>query len=340
MTATSRTPGLQVPANVTGELRAFCEAVSERLRVLAGERSDSRAKAVTPAELSAALQNYSRVSRTASNSPSATAATEDLSVLPELSPGSIDDSAQLLVQGASKALRYKLRLTDLLSLLARLDRQVQVTEHWEFASNNPAFDISGTAPRFRFREVAAGAPSESALPADSALWDVIVDSGTLTIRLLSDAHDDPIDGSGTETDVIEFGRSGMTATHVNVLADALEHLGEQVITQAGAGLNKIGDELSIEPFSTTEVDIGVTPLFSGSFDITGLTGLTDNKPVHIWQAAAAYTNKGSLPDEAEMDQVRATAFVLNATTVRVYWVVDRANGPVAGNIKFNYWIGT
>jgi len=90
---------------------------------------------------------------------------------------------------------------------------------------------------------------------------------------------------------------------------------------------------------TIERDMGSAPLWSGTFDITGLSGLTVGRPVLIFQAAGPYTNKGDRQDEAEMDLVTATGYVVDATTIRVYWTVQPYNGPVAGNIKFAYVVG-
>jgi len=88
--------------------------------------------------------------------------------------------------------------------------------------------------------------------------------------------------------------------------------------------------------TTVETSIGGgVPQYSGTFDITS-SGLTPGKPVLIQQAAGPYTGKGDQADEAEMDQVLATAYVVNSTTIRVYWVCPPKGGPIRGNIKFNY----
>jgi hypothetical protein len=87
--------------------------------------------------------------------------------------------------------------------------------------------------------------------------------------------------------------------------------------------------------TVVEKDLGAAPLYSGSFTITG-AGLTIGKPVLIQQAAGPYTGKGDRADEAEMDLVAVTAYVLDATTIQAYWTAQPFNGPVAGNIKFQY----
>lgn len=91
--------------------------------------------------------------------------------------------------------------------------------------------------------------------------------------------------------------------------------------------------------TTSEIDVTLNalgPAYSGTFDITGLSGLVTGKPVLVFQAAGPYTGKGDREDEAEMDLVTATGYVLNATIIRVYWTTPVSNGPISGNIKFNY----
>jgi hypothetical protein len=77
------------------------------------------------------------------------------------------------------------------------------------------------------------------------------------------------------------------------------------------------------------------PQYTGNFTISG-TGLTAGKVVSIQQAAGPYTNKGDRADEAEMDQVHVTGYVLNSTTIQAYWSSDKS--PMAGNVKFNYLV--
>lgn len=97
-----------------------------------------------------------------------------------------------------------------------------------------------------------------------------------------------------------------------------------LVTEAGA-----------PQIATVERDLGAG-LLSGSFDITGLTGQTAGKPVMVAKAAGPYTGKGTLEDEAEMDMITATGYVLDATTIRIYW---QADAPQVGNVKFNYMVG-
>lgn len=99
-----------------------------------------------------------------------------------------------------------------------------------------------------------------------------------------------------------------------------------LITAAGGALT----------LTTVENDLGALPLYSGTFDITGLSGLSAGKAVSINQAAGPYTNKGDRQDEAEMDFLVVKGYVVNATTIRCYWNTDVASGPISGNVKFNY----
>lgn len=85
-------------------------------------------------------------------------------------------------------------------------------------------------------------------------------------------------------------------------------------------------------FATVEVDLGSVPMGSGSFVISGLSGLTTGREVLVTHAAAQPTGKGT--DEGEMDMILAHGVVASATTIQVYW--QAVPGPVAGNFKFNY----
>ncbi len=88
--------------------------------------------------------------------------------------------------------------------------------------------------------------------------------------------------------------------------------------------------------SSVEQDLGSLPLYSGTFDITGLAGLTLGNPVLVIQDAGPYTGKGTLEDEAEMDRLSLSGYVLSTTSIRVFWGVAPGNGPVKGNFVFNF----
>lgn len=75
---------------------------------------------------------------------------------------------------------------------------------------------------------------------------------------------------------------------------------------------------------------------SGTFDITGLTGLTSDKVVHIVQTASPIASKGNARDEAEFDMIELTGYVFNSSTIRAYW---RAPGVVVGTYAFAYQVG-
>ena len=101
--------------------------------------------------------------------------------------------------------------------------------------------------------------------------------------------------------------------------------GDVTINAAGGGLT----------LTTFEKDLGAIALKGGSFDLTGLSGLTADKQVIANQAHAAYTGKGTLKDEAEMDQAFISGYVLSATSIRFRWFCGRF-GALKGNVKFNY----
>lgn len=88
-------------------------------------------------------------------------------------------------------------------------------------------------------------------------------------------------------------------------------------------------------FTEFTKDLG-TSRRSGFFDITGLSGLTADKAVQVFQTAAEIASKGDARDEPEMDQIDVTGYVVDATTVRCYW---QAPSVVVGTYAFAYLIG-
>lgn len=88
--------------------------------------------------------------------------------------------------------------------------------------------------------------------------------------------------------------------------------------------------------ATAEVSLGTRAAYSGRFTVTGLSGLTVGKPVMMTQAVGPYTGKGTLADEAEMDQVTVAASVTAADAITGYW---RSASPMLGSVKFHTIIG-
>lgn len=89
-------------------------------------------------------------------------------------------------------------------------------------------------------------------------------------------------------------------------------------------------------FNSNQVTLCSTACRSGSFDLTGLSGLTVDKPVYIQQAAGPYASKGTRQDEAEMDQVNVSAYVVDANTIRAYWT---SATQVVGSFTFIWLAG-
>lgn len=86
---------------------------------------------------------------------------------------------------------------------------------------------------------------------------------------------------------------------------------------------------------TDEVDFGDTPALWGSFTLTD-EDITEDSVVVVVQAAGPYTDKGTLADESEMDQIRFTAESGDGeATIR--W---RASGPVKGYVSYSYTVTT
>lgn len=81
-------------------------------------------------------------------------------------------------------------------------------------------------------------------------------------------------------------------------------------------------------------DFGASPLYSGTFDIGGLAGLTIGKAVIIQQSSAVSPTGMTTRDGAEWDAITFSGYVLDAATIRVYWNANP--GPVAGNVELDY----
>jgi hypothetical protein len=105
----------------------------------------------------------------------------------------------------------------------------------------------------------------------------------------------------------------------------LTQTGNQITIAASAS----GGGLSYTKFTQ---DLG-TAYRSGTFDLTGLSGLTADKVVNLVQTADAISSKGDARDEAEMDQIRLTGYVVDAATIRCYW---QAPNVVVGTYAFAY----
>ena len=88
-------------------------------------------------------------------------------------------------------------------------------------------------------------------------------------------------------------------------------------------------------FTDFTKDLGVSKM-AGTFDITGLSGLTTGKNVLVMQTNQMISSKGNARDEPEMDKIQASGYVLNSTTIRCNW---NATGVVVGTYAFAYMIG-
>jgi Collagen triple helix repeat (20 copies) len=92
-----------------------------------------------------------------------------------------------------------------------------------------------------------------------------------------------------------------------------------------------GGGLTLTPFTQ---DLGAARR-SGTFDITGLAGLTVDKPVLVIQTKAPISSKGDARDEPEMDMIVADGYVLSTTSIRVDWF-SAAGSVVVGIYAFAY----
>jgi hypothetical protein len=79
-------------------------------------------------------------------------------------------------------------------------------------------------------------------------------------------------------------------------------------------------------------DLG-TGFSTGIFDITGLSALIAGKVVNVIQTAEPIASKGGARDEPAMDRISTTAYVVDSSTIRVYWY---STGIASGIYAFAY----
>ena len=134
-----------------------------------------------------------------------------------------------------------------------------------------------------------------------------------------------VTGIATDTLTIVRAQEGSSARTVVI--------GDQIAaTITNKSLTDIEGSIGV-PTNVT-VDLGKARR-SGTFDITGLSGLTVDKNVVIVQNGLPITSKGNARDELEMDNIQATGYVLDAATIRVLW---NAGNVVVGSYNFSYQV--
>jgi hypothetical protein len=149
----------------------------------------------------------------------------------------------------------------------------------------------------------------------SGSWGSWVDFATATdlsdhLADTSDAHD---------ASAISFSPTGTVGS-----TDVQSAIAE--VASEGAGFN----------LTVVEKNLGSTARTSGSFQITGLSGLNPGDPVLIRQTLGPYTGKGTRADEFELDTVTVAAEVASSSVIQCYW---RSDAWVRGNYKFAYAVG-
>jgi len=88
-------------------------------------------------------------------------------------------------------------------------------------------------------------------------------------------------------------------------------------------------------WTTVEVDLGSQAVWRGTFQITD-AAITPETAVVVLQGAGPYTNKGTLADEAEMDNVWCVASAGDGVAT-VYWRALEDH-MVLGKFRFVYGV--
>jgi hypothetical protein len=85
-------------------------------------------------------------------------------------------------------------------------------------------------------------------------------------------------------------------------------------------------------FQQVTVSLGSMPTKSGKFQITD-TGLTPGAQVEVWANGLRPGGTSTLYDVSEWDQITANGYVVNSTTIQVYW---GCRTYVMNSYTFNY----
>jgi hypothetical protein len=165
-----------------------------------------------------------------------------------------------------------------------------------------------------------------------------VDAGHITLARMANLAANSFIGNNTGSSATPL---ALTGTQATALLDTFTSGAKGLVAASGGGTTNFlrADGAWASPsgglaLASAEVNLGNAKT-GGKFTIAG-SGMTIGKPVIIQQAVGPYTGKGTLADEAEMDQVAVTASVTSATVITAYWSSARR---VRGNFKFNYAIG-
>ena len=80
------------------------------------------------------------------------------------------------------------------------------------------------------------------------------------------------------------------------------------------------------------VSLGSQPVKSGTFTITG-SGYTPGAQVEVWANGLRPGGTSTLYDVSQWDQITANGYVVNSTTIQVYW---GSRTYVTNSYTFNY----
>lgn len=146
-------------------------------------------------------------------------------------------------------------------------------------------------------------------------------------------------GSAALQSASDFATSSQGVTGTTAMSQLVSHRNRadnpHVVTlaQVGAASAAQGAKADNAVLQSLEVDLGSVSRNSGSFNITGQSGLTPGNPAEVFQLPGPYTGKGTLADEAEMDHVSVAASCLSGSVIQCFW---NATGAIVGNFKFAY----
>lgn len=198
-------------------------------------------------------------------------------------------------------------------------------------SNGAGADISAS---YIVVGLTSSLPNERALNVGTGL--LLADSGAGTAVTVSANNNvlATITGSQFSGPVIAAG--GLTGSLQKTSAGLSYLVGGQYVTVTSSSNEQVIIAATNPTYNTVPVDLGVSRR-SGHFDITGSSGLTAGKVVNVFQSAGQILSKGSATDELEMDPITAVGYVVDSSTIRVYW---NCPSVVVGVYEFAYLVSS
>lgn len=322
----SRYPTLQVPVSVPADVRTFLEGVKERLEITTGDRGDPRDRLLTVRDIEAAgmasvrvVNRFATLTGGVSNegvegliaqAAGAGAGTfEGVSVptIDQLEAGVLGAPHDFIIYNNALARLQRLNFEVLRSLLLTESSDAEVDGYWQFLNEDIALELRAEAPRLRFTEMIGLGETEAV---DANVWDLLVDSQTLSVNLIGDDET-------TSVQLLEMGRDGLDPTYFALLNNTVLRL--QPGTEALPGLTFEDPTTGLFEAAANSVSVATEAVERLRVDATGLT---------VTGTAAITAATGHLDVTPSVAADFALLKVRDAASVEIWQLTSEVDGDL------------